>query len=137
MPQAVMSILQSLDALYCFPSLDAGRDALQLRVRSSHQNADGRRPRAGRIVLRTVLQSHGMIGYDKGNLWVRVEPIEEKVQVVLINEETEGWHASFPGKGMKWRLCHVPKVVWCKAISALPLTIHKFALGCQQTWSDF
>ena len=118
MPQAVMSIPQSIDDAYSFPSLDRGADALQLRVRSSHQNADRWRPRAGQIASRTVLWSYWMIGNDKGNLGVRVEPIEEKVQVELINEETERWHTGFLDKGMRLRLCHVARRQIRKSTSA-------------------
>ena len=51
------------------------------------QNEAWRMP--GRLVGLLALRSERIVGHDERNLRVGVQPIEEKAQIMLVNEEAE------------------------------------------------
>jgi len=86
MPQAVHSIGERIHSSDRFPSLDAWLFYFQLQISAwNAMNADGR----WQI---PVLMANRIVGHDVCNFRVGVQPIHEKTQVVLVNEEAESWH---------------------------------------------
>jgi len=89
MPQAVLSILQGIHDSNRFPPLpmEASHFQFQVPVSNAMNLEDRRMP--GRLVGLLALRPEWIVGHDERNFRVGVQPIEEKEQVMLVNEEAE------------------------------------------------